>query len=200
MFLKSRRHQWWAVVRHAGQGCRDWRQRWSWPRCGCGVEIRREGQTDCRSSVAGLVEAVRYTMCRGRASARADQRLVLQGRGSRSQAGVRSNAEQQRSAETRGEERTGAVEINFGGGGQETGDKKQKQRRQQKQQKRQRGGARRPDGGCAEDISRLTSLLLLGLRARYYADWHAACIQWQPDAQGRVGRRGHGSFPPTCLA
>jgi hypothetical protein len=48
---------------------------------------REGGRPDCRS-VAGLVEEVRNTKRRRRASAKGDQRLVLQGRRSRSQAGT----------------------------------------------------------------------------------------------------------------
>jgi hypothetical protein len=72
-----RRQQATLLVRHARQGWRDWRQRWTWSRSG--------GQIVGASQ--GSLEKVRNTKRRGTAAARGDQRLVLQGRRGRSQAG-----------------------------------------------------------------------------------------------------------------
>jgi hypothetical protein len=131
-----------------------------------GSERAERGRLDCRS-VAGLVEEVRNTKRRRRASAKGDQRLVLQGRRSRSQAGTGHGV--------------GSL-VTVGGGGCTQANKQQQQQQQEKIRGRK---GRRSVAGFLTTYSPAYS--------RRLSYWHAACppaSSSQPDARRQPGCQG----------
>jgi hypothetical protein len=146
-----------------------------------GSERAERGRLDCRS-VAGLVEEVRNTKRRRRASAKGDQRLVLQGRRSRSQAGTGHGV--------------GSL-VTVGGGGCTQANKQQQQQQEKvrgRKSRRSVAGEKkkqswREAAGCAEIF--LTTYSPAYSRRLSY--WHAACppaSSSQPDARRQPGCQG----------